>query len=289
METESQTLTPLPGYEHVREIAQGGYGFVHLFKRSDATATEGRFVAGKFVYRHQFLQPNGGESAGYRRAHKGLENFRSLTMDSPHLLRIHDVHQRHDEGYFCYLMELADDLVNGTDIDPASYRPRTLKNELNRAGRRRRLPARECIEITIQLAQGLKLLHEAGFAHRDVRPSNIIYVGGVPKLADIDLLTEDSPESASYIPPDYAAPEGNHSRQADLYSLGLTLYEMSTGKSVRQFPCLPSDLRTWNDHDEFLRLNRILGQLCAREPVERLQTVDELLGELNTSNQVINR
>jgi serine/threonine protein kinase len=108
------------------------------------------------------------------------------------------------------MMELADDLHRGRQIHPATYHPRTLKNELERDGRRRRLPARNCLEFAIMLARGLELLHQGGYTHRDVRPSNIIFVRNVPKLADIDLLAGHDPRLTSYIPRYYAAPEGAH-------------------------------------------------------------------------------
>lgn len=264
-----------PGYEHIREIARGGYGRVHLFRR---TGPDGRadYFAGKFVYRHVFgPEDDPSSTAAYERAALGLGNFRSLSTDSPYLLRVFDVRHRHEEGYFCYMMELADDLNRGRRIDPVAYRPRTLKNELERRGSRERLPVSACVEIAMGLASGLRLLHEAGFTHRDVRPTNIIFVGNLPKLADIDLLAEQDPALASYIPRHYAAPEGGHSQQADVFSLGKTLYEMSTGQLANVFPCLPPDLRHWEDHRAFLELNRVIIRACAREARRRFKSAHE--------------
>jgi len=173
----------------------------------------------------------------------GLNNFRSLSADSRYLLRVFDVRQRHEEGYFCYMMELADDMELGRDFNPNLYKPKTLKNELERCGQRRRLPAKKCVDIALALARGLQILHESGFTHRDLRPSNIIFVNDIPKLADIDLLAGHDAALTSYIPKDYAAPEGSHSSQADIYSFGKTLYEMCTGLPVKAFPTLPSDIR----------------------------------------------
>ena len=59
---------------------------------------------------------------------------------------------------------------------------------MERGGHRQRLPTAKCIAIAKGLARGVQILHEGGFTHRDVRPSNIIFVNDVPKLADIDLL-----------------------------------------------------------------------------------------------------
>jgi serine/threonine protein kinase len=269
------------GYDYIREIARGGYGYVYLFKRTRQDSAESEYVAGKFVYRHIFGPPDHpGSTATYRRAFEGLQNFRSLSKESPYLLRIFDVRQRHDEGYFCYMMELADDTESGRQIEPRIYKPKTLKNELESGGQRRRLPARKCVEIAILLARGLRLLHEGGFVHRDVRPSNIIFVNDVPKLADIDLLAEHNATLTSYIPKNYAAPEGSHSSQADLFSFGKTLYEVCTGLPVSAYPSLPPDIRHWEDHATMLRINRIIGKACARDLRQRYASAEQMLNDL---------
>ena len=178
------------------------------------------------------------------------------------------------------MMELADDIESGCNINAQAYKPRTLKNELERSGRRRRLPAKQCIDTAIVLARGLQVLHQSGFTHRDVRPSNIIFVDGVPKLADIDLLAGNDAALPSYIPKDYAAPEGCHSNRADVFSLGKTIYEMCTGLPVKSYPCLPPDIRHWNDHRVMLEINRIIAKACARDLRERFGSAREMLSDL---------
>ncbi len=122
-----------PGYECIADIGSGGYGRVYLFSRASAGSPD--YVAGKFVYRDVFESTGNDDSdSAYARAFEGLRRFRSLTSESPHLLRIFDVRQR--PGYFCYFMELADDLVSGRTIDPSQYKPKSLKNELERSGQR---------------------------------------------------------------------------------------------------------------------------------------------------------
>lgn len=270
-----------PGYEYIGEIGSGGYGRVYLFSRASAGSQD--YVAGKFVYRDVFGSAvnDGGESA-YARAFEGLQKFRSLTSESPYLLRIFDVRQRHEAGYFCYFMELADDIVSGRTIDPGRYMPKSLKNELDRSGQRQRLPARRSLEIAVMLARGLQLLHHGGFTHRDVRPSNIIFVNGTPKLADIDLLADEQALLTSYIPKHYAAPEGSHSSRADIFSFGKTLYEMATGASVKSFPSLPPEIRHWADHKEFLALNKIIGKACAFDLRKRYASIDKMLQDLES-------
>src|SRR5262245_24918714 len=115
---ENRELQLEPGYDYIKEIASGGYGYVYLFIRQGKDQQD--YVAGKFVYRHIFGPPNDDAStAAYQRAFEGLQNFRSLSGESQYLLRIFDVRQRHEEGYFCYMMELADDIKSGREITPS--------------------------------------------------------------------------------------------------------------------------------------------------------------------------
>ena len=75
---------------------------------------------------------------------------------------------------------------HGGQINPENYTPRTLKSDLQFHGR---LPFEECVRIGLALTTALEHLHGNGLVHRDVKPSNIIFVNGVPKLADIGLVT----------------------------------------------------------------------------------------------------
>ena len=268
-------------YNLIREIGSGGYGHVYLFSRKRAKETAPNYVAGKFIYGQMFgPSDDPASNAAYQRALDGLRNFRSLSAESPHLLHVFDVRERHEEGYFSYMMELADDIEAGRNINPLAYRPKTLKNELERSGERRRLPAARCLEIALTLARGLQILHVGGFTHRDVRPSNIIFVNDLPKLADIDLLAGHDPTLASYIPENYAAPERSHSRQADIFSLGKTLYEICTGLPAKAFPALPPDIRYWEDHHLLLKMNKVIGKASAPDLRRRYKSVEHLLEDL---------
>lgn len=284
--SESREVQSEPGYDYVKEIASGGYGYVYLFSRIRQDQAREDYVVGKFVYRHIFGPPDDATStAAYQRALEGLISFRSLSAESQYLLRIFDVRQRHEEGYFCYMMELADDLESGRKIHPSAYQPKTLRSELERSGQRRRLPAKRCVDIAIMLARGLQILHESGFTHRDVRPSNIIFVNDVPKLADIDLLAGNDATLTSYIPKNYAAPEGSHSSRADIFSFGKTLYEMCTGLPVKAYPSLPPDIRHWEDHQLMLKINKIIAKACARDLYKRYDSAKHMLDDLERLHQ----
>src|SRR5207249_9524624 len=131
------------------------------------------------------------------------------------------------------------------------------------------LSLQECLQLGLALSQALAELHKHGLVHRDVKPANIIFVGGVPKLADIGLVAEVS-EARSYVGTEgYIPPEGPGTVQADLYSLGKLLYEIRTGKDRHAFPELPGDLHQQSEAKHLVELNAILLKACQPEPSKR--------------------
>ncbi|MFO1500609.1 MAG: protein kinase [Verrucomicrobiota bacterium] len=175
---------------------------------------------------------------------------------------------------FYYVMELADDQVSGQRIDPATYQPRTLESEVVAKGR---LPVLECIEIGIRLCQTLAFIHDQGLIHRDVKPSNVIFIDGQPKLADIGLIA-DVRDAKTYVgTTGFIPPEGPNSPQADLYSLGKLLYEISTGQDRNDFPTLPDQT---GFSDDFLELNEVLLKSCHPDLSERYASARAMESDL---------
>ena len=118
--------------------------------------------------------------------------------------------------------------------------------------------------------------------HRDIKPSNIIFVGGVPKLADIGLVT-DVDATRSFVGTEgYLPPEGPGTPQADIYSLGKVLYEISTGKDRKDYPALPPDLRERPESEqrELMELNAVLVKACESDPRQRYQSAEEMRADL---------
>ena len=89
------------------------------------------------------------------------------------------------------------------------------------------------------LADALHYMHQHALTHRDIKPSNIIFVGGVCKLADIGLVAGFG-ERTFVGTEGFVPPEGPGTPQADIYSLGKVLYEMSSGKDRMEFPEVPT-------------------------------------------------
>ncbi len=157
------------------------------------------------------------------------------------------------------------------------YTPRTLRSDLTRHGR---LPPADCVTIGLSLATALAHLHDQGLVHRDIKPSNVIFVNGVAKLGDIGLVTDAGDTQSIVGTEGYLPPEGPGTPQADIYSLGKVLYEISTGLDRRRFAELPEDLRAWPDHTSVVEFNELVLRACAKEPGKRYPSAAHVRADL---------
>ena len=253
----------VPDHELLRCIGHGGYGQVWLAKN-----VMGTFRAVKVVYRRSFTNDN-----PYEREFAGIKRFEPISRTHPGLMSILHVGRHSQECYYYYVMEIGDDIASGQNIAPESYVPKTLKSELVERGR---LPAAECLRLGLSLSGALGYLHSHGLVHRDVKPSNIIFVSREPKLADIGLVTDIGEAATAVGTEGYIPPEGPGSPIADLYSLGKVLYEISTGLDRTQFPSLPTRLREYPDAPLLAGLNLIILKACDPDPRKRFSSSEEL-------------
>lgn len=267
MQSEPEQPISIPEHRLLKLIGRGSYGEVWL-----AQNTMGTYRAVKIVYRKSFS-----DARPFERELSGIRKFEPISRSHEGFLDILHVGICSEAGYFYYVMELGDDQTSGSAIQPDFYTPKTLSKSISQNGR---LPLEECLQLGLAVSLALHELHKHGLVHRDVKPSNIIYVNGVPKLADIGLVA-DINEARSYVGTEgFIPPEGPGSLRADIYSLGKTLYEVSTGKDRHDFPELPTLLDQIPDQDGFLELNEVILKACKSEPQTRYQSAWDMHGEL---------
>jgi len=262
----------IPDYELLRCIGRGAYGEVWL-AQSKAT---GALRAAKVVWRRAFE-----DERPFQREFEGIQRFERISREHPSQLALFHIGRNDTEGYFYYVMELADD-ANAKDATPAidsrveSYTARTLRNDLNQG----RLAAHKVLEIGLSLTEALGHLHRHGLVHRDVKPSNVIFVSGRPKLADIGLVTDATDQCSIVGTEGYLPPEGPGTPQGDIFALGRVLYEAVTGLDRREFPRLPQDLRSWPDASVVFELNEVILTACAPDSRIRYASIEPMLADL---------
>ena len=269
----------IPDYELLRRIGSGSYGEVWL-----ARSAAGIYRAVKVVYRSTFEH-----NRPFERELSGIQKFEPVSRTHASQVNILAVGRNEPADYFYYVMELADSAVDEHgnaagpggfppgQIEPESYTPKTLKSELAAHGR---LPFQQCLEIGLSLTKALDHLHLHGLIHRDIKPSNVIFVQGIPKLADIGLVT-DVGATVSYVGTEgFLPPEGPGTPQADIYSLGKVLYEISTGRDRLDFPELPTFIGTTAADQGLFELNLVFLKACQTEPRKRYQSAKEMYADL---------
>jgi serine/threonine protein kinase len=157
----------------------------------------------------------------------------------------------------------------------------------------------EAINICIQVARGLGEAHSRGIIHRDLKPENIIITQeGIVKITDFglahDIRIKDEMEGFVAGTPYYMAPEQwlgyTPDERADLYSLGVIMYFMITGKRPFEADSISQIMRQHikNLPDEPKRLvfvvsdglNAVIMKLLQKSPSKRYQNAGELISDL---------
>ena len=202
---------------------------------------------------------------------QGLRNYMPISGSHPNLLQIFHIGETGDGFY--YTMEAADNLnPNG------EYLPATLGN-LMRQGKR--FAPGEAVRIVRELLAAVKVMHQSGLIHRDIKPDNIIFVDNVAKLSDPGLVVSVGENTIlagtpGFMPPEVIEKELPPGFRDDLYAVGMVFYCMVTGYSPRHYPEFPGDMPVEICRQLFPALSR----MCSRNPDERFSDVDSCLKHL---------
>ncbi len=249
-------------HETIRMIGRGAFGEVWM-----ARSVTGTLRAVKVVWREDYDQPE-----GFEREFEALKHYEPLSRKHPGLVDVLQVGRSDTEGFYYYVMELADDLERGRDIDPATYRPHTLTAQMKRD---KQLSADACLKLGVNIAEGLHFLHQNQLIHRDVKPSNLIFINGQCSLADIGLVTLLG--QRTFVGTEgFMAPEGPGTTASDIFSLGMVLYEASTGKDRLDFPDLPSYRESGSSLLLWRRLQDVICVACATKAGQRYASAEEM-------------
>lgn len=257
----------IPDYQLLKNVGEGSFGEVWLAR----SLTSG-YRAIKVVHRKNFSN-----ARPFEREFEGVKNFAEISRSHPGWVSILHVGKDDRVGHFYYVMDPADDLVSGSNINPDDYIPKTLGRFVFES---QWLPVPECIRIGISLADALAALHARKLVHRDVKPSNIIFVHNSPKLADIGLVCQVDRSGTFIGTPDYIPPEGPGHTLGDIYALGKVLYHAATGCSPNRYPGLPTALGARTDARELMLLMEVINKACAPSVNDRYQTAVALRDEL---------
>lgn len=196
-------------------------------------------------------------------------------LDHPHIVQVYDVGEHTGELVYSPYFVLG--LIEG----------KTLKARMEQAP----LTMDEIVTIFRPIASALDYAHRLGVVHRDIKPSNILLdADSIPYLTDFALPSLAVQETGT---PQYAAPEqaagGETDHRADLYSLGVVLYEVVVGElpfsgtphnilnaHIRQPPPMPTSLNPAISPD----VEAVLLRALAKAPAERYGSAGELIDAL---------
>ncbi len=252
---------PLPGYTIRRAICRGGFGEVY-FAITDA----GKEVALKLIFADQSEKELRGITQCLNLKHANLVNLFDVKVDGA--------------GRSWVVMEY----VSGSSLEDVLT---AFPNGL---------PIGEVESWLAGIVAGVAFLHEHGIVHRDLKPANIYREHGVVKVGDVGLSRRlEGPRGGQYTESIgtvyYMAPEvahGQYGTQVDVYSLGIILYEMLTGRvpfeGETTGEVLMKHLSAAPDLERLpLALRPVLGRALQKDPAKRTRTPAVLLDELKAA------
>ncbi|MBW8875343.1 MAG: serine/threonine-protein kinase [Acidobacteria bacterium] len=296
-----------PGFQDgfdptIREIPSG------FSRPRTATEETGQGLAGQIVAHYRVLELLGGGGMGvvYKAEDLRLNRTVALKFLPPELTRDPEAKARFlqearsasvlDHPNICTIHEVGETDEGRLYLAMPAYDGETLRKRIERGP----LAIDEATDIAQQIARGLAKAHRHGIVHRDVKPANLMVTSdGVVKILDFGLAklagsaaitrTGSSVGTPAYMSPEQARGEEVDHR-ADLWSLGVVLYEMVAGRRPFRgeheqavlFSLLNERPRPLHElrPEAPPELERIVDGLLAKDPGDRYPTVDGPLGDL---------
>lgn len=265
-------------YEIIEQIGVGG--MAKVYKAKDRLLD--RFVAIK-ILKEQYAE----DSEFLKKFNNEAQSAAKLSHVN--IVNVFDIGQDLYKGEMIYYIVM--EYVDG----------KTLKDEIVSKGK---LSNHDIIDFSIQIAQALKIAHQAGIVHRDIKPQNILIDNyGLLKVTDFGIARVSSNATITYTSSilgtvHYISPEQAKGKivddKSDLYSLGAVMYEMATGKvpfdadnsvgiavmHIQDNPVEPKSINpNLSDH-----LNNIIMKLLAKDPADRFINSRELIDALDNEN-----
>ena len=254
----------------VRPVARGGNGDLYLVRDDKET-----LLALKIIRKAD----NGNEL-------RGIEQCRAVFTHIPELVPILKTGKLSDGRVYC-VMPPADNIAQWPE-----YKPNTLADRIRQSGR---IPPDEILLIIDRILSAIKALHNVGLAHCDIKPENILFIDGKPKLTDYSLLSEIAEYSGSvqngtagtlgFIPPEMLDnPTHYNPTSSDLYAIGKILYCAWTGNDIVSFPSVPRDIPL----QEIGTIRPLYMRACNITPAKRFQNADEFISAITEARSRLN-
>jgi CRP-like cAMP-binding protein len=243
-------------------IGRGGYSIVYKGYHRDLN----RSVAVKML--HHDMALNKDFSHTFYQEAKTIAN-----LNNEHIIKVYDIEKRFKTIFI--IMEL---------LEGSSLRERIV--EIGK------IPEKEVVDILIKVCKGLNYAHQQGLVHQDIKPGNIYLLpdGGV-KILDFGLACSCGSENSLLGTPFYMSPEQVECEpidgRSDIYSLGLTAYEMLIGERpfAEEDPfqnmnmhvelSIPDPLKKVNHINAHLR--EFILNACERDPKKRYQSIENAI------------
>ncbi len=258
-------------YEILEKIGTGGMSDVYKAKDHKLN----RFVAVK-VLKQEFSE-NANFVSKFR-----VEAQAAAGLMHPNIVNVYDVGE--EGGIYYIVMELVEGI--------------TLKKYIEKKAR---LSVKEAISIAIQVSMGIEAAHNNHIIHRDIKPQNIIISKegkvkvtdfGIAKAATSNTITSNVMGSVHYTSPEQAR-GGYSDEKSDIYSLGITMFEMLTGRVpfngettvAIAIKHIQEELPSPRDYvpEIPISVEQIVYKCCQKSPDRRYQSMAELIVDLKQS------